>query len=158
MTNPVMLSGHLSFAEMVHSDTALRKGIDNTPNAAQVERMQRLAATIFEPVRALLFVPLRVNSGYRSPALNKAVGGAKDSAHLRGEAVDFVPVGMDLEAAFTLIRQSNIPFDQCIIECGVWLHIALPREGSMPRRQALVASGSPGHWVYVPAPPLSEAA
>lgn len=150
------LSPHLTLGEMVRSETALRKGIPNEPPPAAMRRLEVWAATIFEPVRALLGVPLHINSGYRSPKLNKAVGGAANSAHLTGDAGDIVPVGMSLREAFTKIRRSNIPFDQLIEECDAWLHIAGPRAGAMPRREALVAFGSPGHWRYEPAPPLES--
>lgn len=135
---------------MTHSDTALRFGIDNTPPLAAIERMKVLAVTIFEPMRALLWVPLRVTSGYRSVELNRAVRGSRTSAHMRGEAVDFVPVGMDKMDAFRIIRDSQIPFDQLIEECGRtgWIHVGIARDAYQPRREVLYASGSPGNWIY----------
>lgn len=150
------LSEHLTLDEMLRSQTAARKGIPNVPTPTIVARMEVLAQTVFEPVRALLGVPLQVNSGYRSPELNKAVGGAKDSAHTRGEAVDIVPLGISLREAFDKIRASPILYDQLLEECGPtgWLHIAIAREGAMPRRQVMLASGGPGHWSYSPAPPV----
>lgn len=151
------LSPHLTLDEMLRSQTAARKGIVNTPTPTIIARMEVLGATVFEPIRALLGVPLQVNSGYRSPELNKAVGGAKDSAHTRGEAVDIVPLGMPLREAFDLIRASPILFDQLIEECGPtgWIHVAIAREGAMPRRQQLLATGTPGKWTYVTAPPVA---
>lgn len=151
------LSANLTLDEMLRSQTAARKGIPNVPTPTIIARMEVLGATVFEPIRALLGVPLQVNSGYRSPELNKAVGGAKDSAHTRGEAVDIVPLGMSLRDAFDKIRTSPILFDQLIYEMDSWLHVAIAREGAMPRRQQLLATGSPGKWQYVPAPPVETA-
>lgn len=146
----MMLSGHLSLAEMVRSSTALRHGIDNTPPAHAIERMKVLAATLFEPARKLLWVRLHVNSGYRCLELNRAVKGSKTSAHMRGEAIDFVPIDMDKMDAFRILRDSDLPYDQLIEECGRdgWIHMAIAREGQQPRREVLYASGSPGNWIY----------
>lgn len=141
---------------MTRSQTALRLGIDNTAPPEVVARMTILAEDFFEPVRALLGVPLHVDSGFRCVTLNEKVGGASTSAHLRGDAVDFIPVGMDLREAFDTIRRSPLPFDQLIIECNTWIHLGQARAGAMPRRDQLVASGSPGHWTYTPAEPVSE--
>ena len=144
------LSDHLTLTEMTRSQTALRKGLDNTPPPDAMRRMEILAREVFEPVRALLGVPLQVNSGYRSAVLNRAVGGSKTSAHMTGDAVDIVPLGMEKLAAFDMIRRSPILFDQLIEECGPdgWIHIAQARAGAMPRRAVLRATGTPGHWRY----------
>lgn len=133
----------------MRSEIALRKGIDNTVPRDAVQRLEVLCVSLLEPIRHLLGVPMHINSGYRCPELNKAVGGAKDSAHMRGEAADFVPVGMSLGEAFDAIRYSALMFDQIIIECDTWIHIAIARPGAMPRRQALKATGSAGRWSYV---------
>jgi hypothetical protein len=148
------LSNHLTLEEMTRSQTALRLGIDNTPSPDVIARMTKLAEEFFEPVRTLLGVPLHVDSGFRCVTLNEKVGGASSSAHLRGDAIDFIPVGMDLQQAFDAIRRSPLPFDQLIIECGTWIHLGQARSGAMPRRDQLVASGSPGHWSYVAGEPV----
>jgi len=132
------LSPHFSLEELVHSDVAVRRGLDNAPNPGEVENLRRLCETLLEPTRWLLGVPLRVNSGFRSPAVNAAVGGKPNSAHLDGRACDFVPVGMDLGEAFAAIRQSSLPYDQVILEFNAWIHLAVARPGVDPRRQALV--------------------
>lgn len=141
---------------MTRSQTALRLGIDNTPPPEVIARMTVLAEDFFEPVRALLGVPLHVDSGFRCVTLNEKVGGASTSAHLRGDAIDFIPVGLDLMAAFDAIRRTPLPFDQLIQECGPtgWIHLGQARAGAMPRRDQLIASGTPGHWSYMPAPPI----
>lgn len=142
------LSPNFTLEEMVLSQTALRKGFDNTPGAEQVENLERLCETLLEPVRWMLSAPLRVNSGFRSPALNEAVGGAHNSAHMDGRAADVVPIGVNLRVAFDRIRATQLPYDQVIIECNAWIHLAIARKGETARRQALVAVGGPGNWHY----------
>lgn len=142
------LSQHFSLEELSHSDVALRRGLDNSPNAGEVANLVLLCETLLEPVRWMLGTPLHINSGYRSPSVNQAVGGSKASAHMDGRAADFVPEGMNLELAFDQIRLSGLPYDQVILECGAWIHLAIARSGENPRRQALKASGGPGNWDY----------
>ncbi len=143
------LSEHFCLEEMTRSQTALRQGIDNTPTEGIVANLTRLCETLLEPARALLGEPFHVDSGYRCVALNEAVGGAKSSAHMTGRAADIIPQGLDLHAAFDKLRLSDLPYDQIIIECGAWLHLAVAVEGEQPRRMALTASGGPGDWHYV---------
>jgi len=148
------LSEHFTLAELTRSGAAERLGIDNTPGPAEIDNLRRLATTALEPVRALLGVRLGINSGYRNEAVNKAAGStAKRSAHLDGRAADTVPRGLDLQVAFDKIRASDIPYDQVILE-PTWIHIGIAAEGVKPRKQALIASGKPGAWSYVVAPPL----
>lgn len=141
----MILSPHFTIEELTHSDVALRKGLDNTPNAGECDNLARLCDTLLEPARALVG-PLRVNSGYRCPAVNQAVGGATGSAHMDGRAADVVPA--NIHDAFDLLRSSTLPFDQLIFECGSWLHMAIAREGEEPRREVLTATGTPGKWAY----------
>ena len=142
------LSEHFTYVEMTFSETALRKGIDNTPSAPDLDNLRRLCATILEPLRLLWGVPIHVNSGYRSAIINHLVGGDPTSSHMEGRAVDTVPVGLDLTRAFAAIRNSRLPFDKIIIKCNAWIHIAIADEGQPTRKVAMMASGGPGHWVY----------
>lgn len=142
------MSEHFPLESLTYSQTATRKGIDNTPPQQAIDSLNLLCSTLLEPARALLGVPFRVDSGYRCEALNEAVGGAKTSAHMDGRAADCIPEGMDLLDAFTRIRTSDLPYDQVIIECNAWIHLAIVRDGETPRRMALTAAGSPGHWSY----------
>jgi zinc D-Ala-D-Ala carboxypeptidase len=142
------ISEHFTYEELTRSQTALRRGFDNTPNVGQIENLHRLAIMILEPVRNLLGVPMQVDSGFRCPELNAAVGGAEQSAHLDVDACDFVPIGMSLQEAFDRIRHSPLPYDQIIIECNAWIHIGIAPTGRSPRRQALTASGHAGAWHY----------
>lgn len=139
------LSPHFSLAELVASQVATRKGIDNTPAPAIVANLTRLAA-LLEQVRALVGAPIAISSGYRSPALNKAVGGAANSAHVLGLAADISTTKLAPKALAMLIRQSDIVFDQLIYE-GTWVHIAL--SSSSPRRQVLTAKFAGGGVSYV---------
>ena len=129
-----MLSEHFSLAEMTISQTAARKGLNNTPNAATLENLKK-AAAMMEKVRDLLDKPIIVNSAYRSVAVNKAIGGVATSAHCAGLAVDFIcpAYGTPLEVARAIAR-SKLNFDQLIEENGQWVHISVdPRM----RRQVL---------------------
>lgn len=143
----IQITPHFSLEELTHSQTAIRLGIFNDPNAAQLKNLSRLCNLLLEPARALLQEPLFIDSGFRSPALNQAVGGAASSAHLDGRAAD-IRVGVDLEATFDRLRNSNLPYDQIIFECRAWIHLAIAREGEQPRRDMLVAVGGPGSWSY----------
>ena len=82
------ISKHITYAESIHSNTAKRKGIDNTPSPVHVETMQLTAKKIFEPLREWVGGPIKVTSMFRSAALNEAIGGAKSSQHMKGQAMD----------------------------------------------------------------------
>ena len=139
------LSPHFSLAELVASQVATRKGIDNTPAPAIVANLTRLAA-LLEQVRALVGAPITISSGYRSQALNRAVSGAASSAHVLGLAADISTAKLAPKALALLIRQSDIAFDQLIYE-GTWVHIGL--SVGMPRRQVLTAKFAGGGVSYV---------
>jgi hypothetical protein len=138
------LSKHFTLDEFTRSDTAVRRGIDNTPSPTIAARLTA-TATHMERVRGLLGHPIKVNSGYRSHTLNAAVGGAATSAHTQGYAVDFVCP--DFGTPTDIVRalaDSNVPYDKVINE-GSWVHISFdPRM----RRIALVADFSSGKPTY----------
>jgi zinc D-Ala-D-Ala carboxypeptidase len=120
-----MLSEHFSLDELTASQTAVRRGIDNGPTPAVLGNLRTVAGQM-ERVRDLLGGrPVNVSSGYRSPALNKAVGGAAGSAHVTGWAVDFTcrSFGSPLEVA-RAIAASDLQYDQLIHEYGRWVHIS----------------------------------
>jgi hypothetical protein len=138
------LTQHFTLEELVFSSTAARLGIDNTPSLEYVARLTKTAMGL-EQIRALLGVPMHIDSGYRCPALNKAVGGVPDSAHIEGYAADFIApdYGSPLMIA-RAIAGSGIRFDQCIQE-GTWVHVSFdPRM----RHQALTATFGPGGATY----------
>ncbi|RQZ27301.1 peptidase M15 [Burkholderia sp. Bp9017] len=134
------ITAHFTLDELIASDTARRRGIDNTPTAAVAANLRRTAEAL-ERVRELLGGrPVIITSGYRSPALNRAVGGVPNSAHQAGLAADFVcpKFGAPLDIC-RVISRSPIEFDQLIQE-GTWVHIGLATAGVKPRRQVLTAS------------------
>lgn len=125
------LSDHFTLDEMTESQTASRLGLDNTPSPEAVERLRHLCERILEPARAALG-PIRVSSGYRSPVVNDAVGGAPNSDHTRGDAADCVPLRTS-KMEFARWVVANTDFDQVILEFGTpdepaWVHVsAAPR-------------------------------
>lgn len=140
----MQLTQHFSLEELTFSSTAARNSIDNTPDAATTQRLLTCAMGL-EKIRALLGAPLHIDSGYRCPALNRAVGGVPDSAHVQGYAADFKcpDYGSPMEIA-RAIAGSDMAFDQCIQE-GTWVHVSFdPRL----RHQALTATFGPGGATY----------
>lgn len=139
------LSPHFSLAELVASQVATRQGIDNAPAPAIIANLTRLAV-LLEQVRALVGAPIAISSGYRSAALNKAVSGATNSAHVLGLAADISTGKLAPKALAMLIRQSSLDFDQLIYE-GTWVHIGL--SAGAPRRQVLTARFAGGGVSYL---------
>lgn len=140
------LSAHFTLAEMTFSATAARKGIANVAPQPIVDQLI-LTADRMEHVRALLGdKPIRVLSGYRSEAVNRAVGGSRTSAHRTGHAVDFVcpEFGTPAEVAAHLARHLT-KYDQLIEEFGGWVHIGF---GPGQRMQKLTARKVRGRTVY----------
>ncbi len=140
----MQLSTNFSLEELVASDTAARSGIDNTPDADTLGRL-RLLARALESVREVLDgKPIHVNSGYRSLALNAKVGSKSTSAHVSGLAADIVcpSFGRPIDVC-RAIRDSQIPFDQVILEfydppkSGGWCHFAIAHAGLVGRRECL---------------------
>lgn len=129
------LTPHFMLAELCQSQAATRQRLDNRPGPAEVVNLRRVAETL-EQVRALVDRPVNVSSGYRAPAVNKAVGGSRNSAHIRGLAADITVPGMTAKELAQRIRDSDIEFDQLIHE-GTWVHIGLA-DGKQ-RHQVLTA-------------------
>lgn len=138
------LSEHFTLEELTHSEIAIRKGLDNTPDAIAQANLAELAGFL-EQVRALLGVPLIIHSAYRGPKVNAAVGGSSTSAHMTGQAADFIaPQFGTPEEIAKEIRDSEIQFDQLIYE-GAWVHFGI--RGDM-RRQVLTAHFDGGKATY----------
>lgn len=127
---------YFTIEELCASATAKARGIDNTPSAEVEDSLRALTVNLLEPVRELYGGPIIVNSGYRSPELNKAVKGTAGSQHLKGEAADITTgkIGAN-KVLFDMIVASDLPYDQIIDESGYsWIHISYsPRH----RRQIL---------------------
>ena len=131
------LSPNFTLDELTASQTAARKGLDNTPNATEVANLVRVAA-LLEEVRALLNKPILINSGFRSKAVNDAVGSRDTSQHRLGCAADIRVPGMTPREVVEACIAANIGYDQIIEEFGSWTHISVPNTASTaPRRQAL---------------------
>lgn len=119
---------HFSLDEFTKSRTAIQFGIDNTPNEEQINNLERLVRAVLNPVRVMYKHPIIVNSGFRSPALNKKVNGQPDSQHLTGQAADVQTAGdKDNRKLFELLSQMD--FDQLIWEYGDdekpdWIHVS----------------------------------
>mgnify|MGYP003120512829 FL=1 len=144
----IMASPNFSMDELTHSDTAARHGIDNTPNENEKDNLYKLAMEL-ENVRELLNnKPIFVSSGYRCLALNELLGSKKTSAHIKGLAADFTcrQFGTPNEIVFALIN-SDIPYDQAILEFDRWVHISFCEDQETPRRQALVINKE-GAMIY----------
>jgi hypothetical protein len=125
------ISKHITYAEAIHSNTAKRKGIDNTPNPTQVENMKVTAEKIFEPLRKFVGGPIKITSMFRSAALNEAIGGSSaTSQHMKGQAMDLDDVyGYKSNAEMYHWIKENLSFDQLIWEYGTdmnpnWIHIS----------------------------------
>ena len=128
------LTPHFTLDEATFSSTAVRLGIGNQPTLEVIDNL-RQSAEGMENVRQLFNVPVRVNSWYRCPELNKLVGGSANSAHMQGWAVDFTCKPFTVDAIVQAIAVSEIKFDQLIYE-GTWVHISFdPRL----RRQVMTA-------------------
>ena len=117
---------YFTIRELTRSDTARWLGIDNTPPPSAVKALHDLVDHVLDPLREAWGGPIRVNSGYRCPELNKAVGGTPSSQHQRGEAAD-ITVGSSSRnrRLLVLIKELKLPYDQLIDEKGCrWIHVS----------------------------------
>lgn len=135
----MQLTEHFTLSEFVRSDTADRNHIDNTPSQEVVDNLRALCRNVLEPASLAFGSPIYITSGYRCPALNKAVGGKPTSQHLRGEAADLQVRGVEnLRKLYKLIKDHGV-FDQLLYETnksGVrWIHVSYKESGN--RRQAI---------------------
>lgn len=125
---------YFSLKELTESDTATRKGIDNTPDAIVKANLTALVANVLDPLREAYGKPIVVNSGYRCEKLNKLVGGAKKSQHLTGQAADIRSVSRSVaenKKIFNLIVKLGLPYDQLIDEYGCkWVHVSYNMKGN----------------------------
>ena len=148
------MTKHFTLEELTFSQTAARKGIDNTPNEEQKQNLLNLCIHVLEPVRHFLREPLRIGSGFRSDKLNKAIGGAtrngvSTSQHCEGKAADLVCRGRNAEI-FRYLK--NLDVDQVIWEFGTdqepqWVHVSW--NGSENRNQYLKAIKRNGKTQYI---------
>lgn len=145
------LTENLTLQEATKSNTATRLGIDNTPSESIIETMKLTAEKIFQPLRDALG-PIRVSSFYRSPDLNRAIGGSKTSQHCTGEAIDMQ--GISVSNAELFMEACKLEdFDQIIWEFGTleepdWVHVSYSKTHN--RKQILRATKIGKRTAYVP--------
>ena len=125
-----MISKHISYKEGVYSNTAIRRGINNDPNDEQLENMELIAEEVFEPLRVWVGGPIKINSFFRSPELNTAIGGSSKSQHCKGQAIDLDDTfGRMTNAEMYEFIKEHLDFDQLIWEFGddknpAWIHVS----------------------------------
>ena len=147
----MQLSENFSLNEFTKSDTAVRKGINNTPNETHLENMKSLCENVLQKVRTHFGKSVRITSGYRSPELCEAIGSSKTSQHAKGQAADFEITGIDNKVVAEYIID-NLDFDQIILEFYTdgdpnsgWVHCSYKDDN---RKQVLRASRVDGKTRY----------
>ena len=158
------LSDNLTLKEATKSITAIKRGVDNSPNAEEIEKLKVTAEKVFQPVREYFGIAIGVTSMFRSKALNKAIGGASGSQHMKGEAIDIDAdvYGGKIEVSGEMVNftnkmifdyiKENLDFDQLIWEYGTvdepaWVHVSYNPLGN--RKRALrVIRGKDGRSHY----------
>jgi hypothetical protein len=148
----MIITKNLTLQELIHSNTAKAKGIDNSPTNEHLRNLIEIANNIFQPLRDGIGKPIRISSGYRSEKLNKAVGGSKTSQHNKGQALDLVATtGFTNKDIFDYIK-NNLEFDQMIWEFGTdknpdWVHVSYNKGKN--RKQVLKAIKKDGKTLYI---------
>ena len=148
------LTQNFTLAEMTKSETALRHGMDNSPNQEQISNLQALAVNVLQPIRDHYKRGVKVNSGFRHPDVNARVGGSRTSDHTRGMAADIeIPGVANAELASWI--QQNLDYTQLILEFytpGVpdsgWVHVSY--DPANLKKQVLTAMREGGKTVYKP--------
>ena len=149
----MVISEHLTLAELIRSESAKRNGISNMPPLEHIANLKELAENIFEPIRVNFRCPILISSGYRSKELNAKIGGSNTSQHSLGQAIDIdmdgTSYGVENEEIFYYIKD-KLPFDQLIWEFGTdknpaWVHVSY---SDRHRRQVLKATKLNGTTNY----------
>ena len=124
------ISKHITYKEAIRSNTALRLNINNIPNDYEISNMVGIASNVFEPLREYVGGPIKINSMFRSEALNRAIGGSSRSQHCQGRAIDLDDTfGYKTNAEMFNYIKNNLNFDQLIWEFGDdtnpdWVHVS----------------------------------
>ena len=149
----MVISQHLTLAELIRSESAKRHGINNMPTPEHIENLKALAENIFEPIRIEFRVPIYISSAYRSQALNKLVKGSAKSQHCKGEAID-----IDMDGHTHNITNKDIfdfivaklPFDQVINEFDYsWIHVSYKKNGPQRKQILRAVRGKDGGVIYL---------
>lgn len=142
------LSANFTLSEMIKSDTAVSLRIDNRPTSEVITALTLLCINVLQPLRDKIGKPIRVSSGYRSRALNRAIkGAAQNSQHQKGEAADISVDGMSTDDLFQYILKSGIVYDQVIQEFDRWVHISFSATAN--RSRAYYAKKVNGQTKYI---------
>ena len=129
------LSEHLDLVEVTRSDYAKRNGINNMPNAEHTENLIELANHIFEPIRKHLNKPIHISSGYRSKELNAKIGGASNSQHTKGQAIDIDQGNRKENMEIFDFIKNNLEYDQLINEFNYdWIHVSYNTDGKQAKQ------------------------
>ena len=150
------LSENFSLDEVIRSATATKLGIDNIPEQEHLDNLQVVIDEIAQPLRDHFGKPVRINSGYRSPALNEAIGGSKKSQHSKGEALDLEIAGVSIMEVAGWITE-NCDYDQVILEFynpaegpnSGWVHASCKADLSQNRERNLIALKDGNKTVYL---------
>lgn len=150
------LTEHFTLEELTVSPTAKRLGLSNKPTPQHIENMRYCCEKILEPVRAHFGKPVQINSSYRAPAVNKAVGGSATSQHVNGQAIDFEVPGVDNKVVADWVAD-NLEFDQVILEFYTsgdknsgWVHASIKKEGGNRKQRLIATKSKAGGTKYTP--------
>lgn len=151
------LTANFTLEELIVSPTAKRLGLPNTPSPEHIANMKYVCEKILEPVRAHFGKPIQINSSYRAPLVNKAVGGSKTSQHSNGEAVDFEIPGISNKVVADWVGD-NLEFDQVILEFynakdganSGWVHVSIKRNGANRKMRMIASKSKSGGTTYTP--------
>lgn len=158
VANEDQITANFYMSELTHSNTAVNRGINNTPSALHKKNLIEATKNLFQPTRDLLGAAMLISSGYRSPALNRAVGGSSTSAHSYGLAIDFTcpSFGNTRKIASFLVsefKKRGIKFDQLILEFpdsgSSWIHLGYKSPSGSQRNQVLTAVKQGGKTTYL---------
>lgn len=138
------MTEHFDLIQLTKTNTGLK---NQTTDPKILTNLERLVKTVLQPLRDALGVPVIVSSGYRSPQVNTAVGGAPNSAHLYGLAADIVVRGLTSTELSHYLARSNLPWDSLICEPS-WVHIQIAEEGKEPRKRLMTAKVVNGKMKY----------
>ena len=158
VANEDQITANFYMSELTHSNTAVNRGINNIPSALHKKNLIEATKNLFQPTRDLLGAAMLISSGYRSPALNRAVGGSSTSAHSYGLAIDFTcpSFGNTRKIASYLLsefKKRGIKFDQLILEFpdsgSSWIHLGYKSPSGSQRNQVLTAVKQGGKTTYL---------
>lgn len=146
----MQLTKNFPLRELLRSQTATRNGFDEQfdPGPVVIDNLRLLCVHVLQPLRDSMGRALFVNSGYRCPRVNQAVGGSPSSQHLTGQAADIEAGHLTIEQLYQRIKNSSLPYDQLIQEFDQWVHVSFNPAGG--RRQNLRAVRQNGVVKYLP--------